>query len=55
MRFTLGVVVGVFLAKPVHKLIDDHLTPPVRKKIKKVVNDLAKRLNDSIDKEEDNK
>jgi hypothetical protein len=55
LRFAVGVVVGVFIAKPTNDLIQKHLTPPVRQKIKKVVNDLAVRLNDSIDSTEETK
>jgi hypothetical protein len=56
VRFALGVVVGVFIAKPAKKLIDEHLTPPVRNKITTTITNLANRLNESIDTtEEDTK
>ena len=48
IRIAIGVVIGVFIAKPVNKLIDEHLTPPVRQKIKESVNKLAARLNETI-------
>ena len=52
VRFALGVVVGVFIAKPAKKLIDEHLTPPVRKRITTTVTNLANRLNETIDNPE---
>lgn len=52
LRFALGVFVGVVVAKPANELIQKHLTPPVRERLKKAVNNLADRLNDTIDNTE---
>lgn len=52
LKFTLGLVTGVFVAKPIQNLINEHLTPSVRKRITKAVTNLADRLNNTIEPED---
>ena len=33
MRFTAGLIVGILIGRPVLSLVNDHLTPPIRRKI----------------------
>lgn len=34
MRFTLGLIVGIVIGRPVANAVNEHLTPPVRRKIR---------------------
>jgi hypothetical protein len=52
LKFIAGLVTGILVAKPANNLIQKHLTPPVREKLKNIVNEMAVRLNDSIDSTE---
>lgn len=45
MRFLLGVVVGVVIGRPVLNVVNEHLTPPVRRKIAYGVHRVANRLH----------
>lgn len=49
MRFLAGVVVGIVIGRPVLTIVNEHLTPPVRRKITETVNSLAQFLNDRIE------
>lgn len=51
MRFTAGVIVGVLIGRPVLAMINEHLSPPVKKKIAKTINNLANRLNATLEQE----
>lgn len=51
MRFFAGVIVGVVIGRPMLSVVNEHLTPPVRRKITETVNSLAKYLNDRIEQE----
>lgn len=51
LRFALGVAVGIIISDPLLKLVNERLTPPVRRKITKNVTDLANRLNKKIEQE----
>lgn len=53
MRFAVGVIVGIVIGRPVLSMVNEHLTPPVRRKITEVINSLAQNLNDRIDQEGD--
>jgi hypothetical protein len=55
MRFLAGVVVGIVIGRPILNVVNDHLTPPVRRKITEVVNNLAASLNARIEPEENNR
>lgn len=48
-RFLIGVAVGVMIAKPIASVTSDHLTPSLRKKFAKVVNEVADRLNEKLE------
>lgn len=54
MRFLAGVVVGIVIGRPVLNAVNDHLTPPVRRKITEAVNRLAQSLNARIEPEQEN-
>lgn len=45
MRFLAGLVVGVVIGRPVLNVVNDHLTPPVRRRIAKGVHRVANRLH----------
>lgn len=49
MRFLAGVAVGIVIGRPILSVVNEHLTPPVRRKIVDGVNRLAERLNEHID------
>jgi hypothetical protein len=51
MRFIAGVVVGIVIGRPVLTIVNERLTPPVRRKITETVNSLAQHLNDRIEPE----
>lgn len=51
MRFLAGVVVGIAIGRPVLSVVNEHLTPPVRRRITEVVNSLARNLNERIEKD----
>lgn len=51
MRFIAGMVFGIVVGRPVLSVVNGYLTPPVRRKITEVVNDLADRLNSKIEAE----
>ena len=53
MRFTAGLIVGILIGRPVLSLVNDHLTPPIRRKITNGVNSLAEYLNNQIQGEEE--
>jgi hypothetical protein len=52
MRFLLGVVVGVVIGRPVLNVVNEHLTPPVRRKIIQGITSLSDRLNSYIENQE---
>jgi hypothetical protein len=49
IKFALGVFVGIIVSDPLMKLVNEHLTPPVRRKITENVTNLANRLNKKIE------
>lgn len=53
MRFIAGVIVGIVIGRPAIEMVNDHLTPPVRRKITKAINGLAERLNARIEQEDE--
>lgn len=52
MRFFAGVIVGIVIGRPVANLVNEHLTPSVRRKITEGVNKVADYLNSQIEREE---
>lgn len=48
MRFFAGVVVGIVVGRPVLEAVNQHLTPPVRRKITEKTSDILVRLNERI-------
>lgn len=52
MRFFAGMVVGVLIGRPVLNVVNEHLTPPVRRKIVKTVTGLADRINEWVETQE---
>jgi hypothetical protein len=52
MRFLAGVVVGIVIGRPVLNVANEHLTPPVRRRIIKSVTGLADRVNTWVDNQE---
>jgi hypothetical protein len=52
MRFFAGIVVGIVIGRPVLSVVNEHLTPPVRRKIVDSVNSLAQCLNERIENPE---
>lgn len=52
MRFLAGVVVGIVIGRPVLNVVNEHLTPPVRRRIIKSVTGLADRVNNWVDTQE---
>lgn len=53
MRFFAGFIVGVIVGKPIVEMVNDHLTPPVRRQITNAINNLAERLNARIEQEDE--
>jgi hypothetical protein len=51
MRFLAGVVVGIVIGRPVLTLVNEHLTPPVRRKIVKSLNDVTQWASARIEQE----
>lgn len=49
MKFLAGVIVGVVFGRPVLAAVNEHLTPPVRRKIKNGVIRVYNRIGDSLD------
>lgn len=45
MRFFVGVVVGIVIGRPVMDLANDHLTPPVKRKIASSMVRVTDRIN----------
>jgi hypothetical protein len=49
MRFIAGLIVGIVIARPVTKAVNEYLTPPVRRKIAngaiRVYNRIGERLD----------
>lgn len=52
-RFAAGFVVGVIAGRPLLNLVNDYLTPPMRRKITNGVNNLADYLNQRIENPEE--
>jgi hypothetical protein len=53
MKFLAGVVVGMVIGRPVLAAVNDHLTPPVRRRIKNGVIKVYNRIGESLDKMEE--
>lgn len=45
LRFLAGVVVGIAVGRPVLNAVNEHLTPPVRRKIATGIHSAASRLH----------
>lgn len=45
MRFLAGIVVGIVIGRPVLNVVNENLTPPVRRKIAEGVHRVANRLH----------
>jgi hypothetical protein len=45
MRFLAGVVVGIVIGRPVLSVVNEHLTPPVRRRIVTSIHRAANRLH----------
>lgn len=45
MRFLAGVVVGIVIGRPVLNVVNEHLTPPVRRRIATGIHRVANRLH----------
>jgi hypothetical protein len=52
MRFFAGMIVGIVIGRPILSVVNEHLTPPVRRKIVDSVNSLAQYLNEHIENPE---
>jgi hypothetical protein len=52
MRFLAGLVVGIVIGRPILNVANEHLTPPVRRRIIKSVTGLADRVNAWVDRQE---
>jgi hypothetical protein len=50
MRFTAGLIVGIVIGKPVAKAFNEHLTPPVRRKIANGIIRIYNRIGESLDR-----
>lgn len=48
MRFLAGVVVGIVVGRPVLNVVNEHLTPPVRRKIAEGIYRLTDKLNNYV-------
>lgn len=53
MRFLAGVVVGIVIGRPVLNVVNEHLTPPVRRKIVNTLNRVTKNLTEKIEQEDE--
>lgn len=45
MRFLAGVVVGIVIGRPVLNVVNEHLTPPVRRRMAEGLHRVASRLH----------
>lgn len=52
MRFLLGMVVGIVIARPILNVVNEHLTPPVREKIHDTTLRVYTRIGDYLYKED---
>lgn len=52
MRFLAGVVVGIVIGRPVLNVVNEYLTPPVRRRIVDTLNRVTQNLNERIQQEE---
>jgi large-conductance mechanosensitive channel len=50
-KLAIGFVIGVAVGRPVLEMVNDHLTPPVRRRIAKTLNNITQRINENLEKE----
>lgn len=52
MRFTLGLVVGVVIGRPIANAVNEYLTPTIRRRIVDTLITITDRLNEKIERPE---